>query len=89
MGEPVQNRFHPECSKDYKKWLKKTLDGTTKPGPRVPHIIVDVGSKHQVLLHRLQERFDKNELEYLHRHIEDAKVIAQLKQDLQRASQCM
>ncbi|KAK4711170.1 hypothetical protein R3W88_005683 [Solanum pinnatisectum] len=60
LGEPVPNRFLPECSKDYKEWLKKSLAGTIEPGSNVPHMIAD-----------------------------DARVIAQLKQDLRRARQCI
>ena len=71
-----------ECSKKYKEWLKKSLAGTIEPGPNVPHIIADVGAKHQVRLHRLQEKIDKSELEHQRRHSEDAKVIARLKQEL-------
>ncbi|KAH0686060.1 hypothetical protein KY285_016603 [Solanum tuberosum] len=89
LGEPVLNRFRLECSKDYKEWLKKSLAGTIKPGPNVPHIIADVGAKHQIRLHQLQERFDRNELEHQRRHSEDAKVITQLKQELQKSRQCM
>ncbi|KAK4725509.1 hypothetical protein R3W88_028288 [Solanum pinnatisectum] len=58
LGEPVPNRFRPECSKDYKEWLKKSLAGTIEPGPN-------------------------------RRHSEDAKAITQLKQELQRARQCI
>ncbi|KAH0669533.1 hypothetical protein KY285_023699 [Solanum tuberosum] len=68
LGEPVPNRFCPECSKDYKDWLKKSLLGTIEPGPNVTHIITDVGAKHQIRLHRLQEKFDKNELDHQCRH---------------------
>uniref|UniRef100_M1DY74 Uncharacterized protein n=1 Tax=Solanum tuberosum TaxID=4113 RepID=M1DY74_SOLTU len=89
LGEPVPNRFRPECSRDYKEWLKKSLVGTIEPGPNVPHIITDVGAKHQIRLHQLQEKFDRNELEHQRRHSEDAKVIAQLKQELQKSRQCM
>ena len=32
---------------------KKSLAGTIEPGPNSPHIIADVGAKHQVRLHRL------------------------------------
>uniref|UniRef100_M1CMG0 Uncharacterized protein n=1 Tax=Solanum tuberosum TaxID=4113 RepID=M1CMG0_SOLTU len=85
LGEPVPNRFRPECSREYKEWLKKSLAGTIEPGPNVPHIIADVGAKHQIRLHRLQEKYDKNELDHQRRHSEDAKVIAQLKQELRRA----
>ena len=53
LGEPVPNRFRPECSRDYKEWLKKSLAGTIELGPNVPHIIADVGAKHQIRLHRL------------------------------------
>ncbi|KAH0672440.1 hypothetical protein KY290_024680 [Solanum tuberosum] len=87
LGEPVPSRFRTECSKDYKEWLKKSLAGTIEPGPNVPYIIADVGAKHQIRLHQLQEKFDKNELEHQRRHSEDAKVIAQLKQELQRTRQ--
>ena len=45
LGEPVLNRFRPECSREYKKWLKKTLAGTIELVPNVPHIIADVGAK--------------------------------------------
>ena len=48
LGEPVPNRFHRECSKEYKEWLKNNLPVTIEPGPNVPHIIADVGAKHQV-----------------------------------------
>ena len=48
LGEPVPDRFRPECSREYKEWLKKSLAGTIEPGPNVPHIIADVGAKHQV-----------------------------------------
>ena len=48
LSEPVLNRFHPECSRVYKEWLKKSLAGTIDPGPNVPHIIADVGAKHQL-----------------------------------------
>uniref|UniRef100_M1CMJ9 Aminotransferase-like plant mobile domain-containing protein n=2 Tax=Solanum tuberosum TaxID=4113 RepID=M1CMJ9_SOLTU len=89
LGEPVPNRFRPECSKDHKEWLKKSLAGTIELGPNVPNVIADVGAKHQIRLHRLQERFDKNELDHQHRHSEDAKIIAQLKKELRRAKQCM
>ncbi|KAH0693894.1 hypothetical protein KY285_020991 [Solanum tuberosum] len=58
LGKPVPNRFRPECSKDYKEWLKKSLAGTIEPGPN-------------------------------RRHSEDARVIAQLKQELRRARQCI
>ncbi|KAH0773166.1 hypothetical protein KY290_010303 [Solanum tuberosum] len=50
---------------------------------------IHVGAKHQIRLHRLQEKYDKNELDHQRRHSEDAKVITQLKQELQRARQCM
>ena len=53
LGEPVPNRFRPECFKEYKEWLKTSFTGTIEPGPNVPHIIADVGAKHQVRLHRL------------------------------------
>ena len=89
LGEPVPDRFRPECSREYKELLKKSLAGTIEPGPNVPHIIADVGAKHQVRLHRLQEKFDKRELEHQRRHSEDAKVIARLKQELRRARQYM
>ncbi|KAK4738111.1 hypothetical protein R3W88_001808 [Solanum pinnatisectum] len=89
LGEPVPNRFLPECSKDYKEWLKKSLAGTIEPGSNIPHMIADVGVKHQIRLHRLQEKYDKNELDHQQRHSEDARVIAQLKQDLRRARQCI
>ncbi|TMW87310.1 hypothetical protein EJD97_020123, partial [Solanum chilense] len=89
LGEPVPNTFHLECSREYKEWLKKSLAGTIEPGPNVPHIIADIGAKHQVRLHHLQEKFDRNELEHQRRHLEDAKVIARLKQELQRDRQCM
>ena len=85
LGEPVPNRFRPECSRDYKEWLKKSLAGTIEPGPNVPHIIADVGAKYQVRLHRLQQKFDRHKLEHQHRHSKDAKVIARLKQELRRA----
>ena len=85
LGEPVLNRFRPECSREYKEWLKKSLGGIIEPSPNVPHIIADVGAKYQVRLHRLQEKFDKSELEHQRRHSEDAKVIARLKQELRRA----
>ena len=77
------------CFKDHKEWLKKSLAGTIELGPNVPNVIADVGAKHQIRLHRLQERFDKNELDHQHRHSEDAKIIAQLKKELRRARQCM
>ncbi|KAH0672676.1 hypothetical protein KY290_024909 [Solanum tuberosum] len=48
LGEPGT-----ECSKDYKDWLKKSLPETIEHGPNVPHIIADVGAKHQIRLHRL------------------------------------
>ena len=89
LGEPVPNRFRPEYSKEYKEWLKKSLAGTIEPGSNVPHIIADVGAKHQVRLHRLQEIFDKSELEHQRRHSEDAKVIARLKQELRTTRKCM
>ena len=89
LGEPVTDRFRLECSREYKEWLKKSLAGTIEPGPNVSHIIADVGAKHQVRLHLLQEKFDKNELEHQRRHSEDAKVIARLKQELRGARQCM
>ena len=79
LGEPVPNRFRPECSREYKEWLKKSLAETIEPGSNVPHIIAYVGAKHQVRLNRLQERFDRNELEHQRHHLEDAKVIARLK----------
>ncbi|KAH0675372.1 hypothetical protein KY285_023173 [Solanum tuberosum] len=66
LDEPVPNRFRPECSKDYKEWLKKSLAGTIEP-----------------------EKYDKNELDHQRRHSEDTKVITQLKQELQRARQCI
>uniref|UniRef100_M1BHI9 Uncharacterized protein n=1 Tax=Solanum tuberosum TaxID=4113 RepID=M1BHI9_SOLTU len=44
---------------------------------------------YQIRLHQLQEKFDRNELEHQRRHSEVAKVITQLKQELQRAMQCM
>ena len=47
LGEPVPKRFRPECSREYKEWLKKSLAGTIEPGPNDPHIIADVGAKHQ------------------------------------------
>ncbi|KAK4732014.1 hypothetical protein R3W88_025002 [Solanum pinnatisectum] len=47
LGEPVPNRFRPECSKDYKEWLKKSLAGTIEPGPNVPHIIADLDHQHR------------------------------------------
>ena len=43
LGQPVPNRFHPECSREYNEWLKKSLAGTIEPGPNVFHIITDVG----------------------------------------------
>ena len=43
LGEPVLNRFRPQCSREYKEWLKKSLAGTIEPGPNVFHIITDVG----------------------------------------------
>ena len=89
LGEPVPNRFHPECSKDYNEWLKNNLARTIESGPNVTHIITIVGSKHQVRLYRLQEKFDKNELEHQRWHAEDAEIIAQLKQYLRRSRQCM
>uniref|UniRef100_A0A3Q7FM13 Uncharacterized protein n=1 Tax=Solanum lycopersicum TaxID=4081 RepID=A0A3Q7FM13_SOLLC len=89
LGEPVPDRFRLECSREYKEWLKKSLAGTIEPGLNVSHIIADVGAKHQVRLHRLQEKFDKSELEHQRRHSEDAKVIARFKQELRRARQCM
>ncbi|KAH0680067.1 hypothetical protein KY284_021157 [Solanum tuberosum] len=89
LGEPVPNRFRPECSRDYKEWLKKNLVGTIESGPNVPHMIADVGAKHQIRFHQLQEKFDKNELDHQRRHSEDAEVITQLKQELRRARQCM
>ncbi|KAH0685370.1 hypothetical protein KY290_016645 [Solanum tuberosum] len=49
----------------------------------------DVGAKHQIRLHQLQEKFDRNELEHQRRHSEEAKVIAQLKQELQKSRQCL
>ena len=64
LGELVPNRFRPECLREYKKWLKKSLTGTIEPGQNVPHIIAYVGAKHQVRLNRLQERFDRSELEH-------------------------
>uniref|UniRef100_M1DH30 Uncharacterized protein n=1 Tax=Solanum tuberosum TaxID=4113 RepID=M1DH30_SOLTU len=81
--------FLPECSKDYNEWLKKSLVGTIEPGPNVPHMIADVGAKHQIRLHRLQQRFDKNELYHQRRQSEDAEIIAQLKKELRRDRQCM
>ena len=54
LGEPVPNRFLPKCLREYKEWLKKSIAGNIEPGPNVPHIIADVGVKHQVRLHRLQ-----------------------------------
>ena len=48
LGEPVPNRFHPECSKEYKEWLKNNLAVTIEPSPNVPHIIADVGAKHRL-----------------------------------------
>ncbi|KAH0764718.1 hypothetical protein KY285_000589 [Solanum tuberosum] len=89
LGEPVPNRFRPECSKDYKERLKKSLVGTIEPGPNVPHMIADVGAKHQIRLHRLQEKYNKNELDHQCRHSEDARIIAQLEQKLRRARQCI
>ena len=85
LGETVPNKFHPECSREYKEWLKKSLAGTIEPGLNVPHIIADVGAKYQVRLHRLQQKFDRHKLEHQHRHSKDAKVIARLKQELRRA----
>ncbi|KAH0725369.1 hypothetical protein KY284_001234 [Solanum tuberosum] len=64
LGEPVPNRFVPECSKNYKEWLKKSLAGTVELGPNVPYIIADIGAKHQIRLHRLLEKYDKNELDH-------------------------
>ena len=66
--------------------MKKSLAGTIEPGPNAFHIIADVGAKHQV---RLQEKFNKNELEHQRLHSENAEVIAQLKHDLQRSRQFM
>ncbi|KAH0716981.1 hypothetical protein KY285_013012 [Solanum tuberosum] len=68
LGEPTPNRFFPECSRDYKEWIRKNLAGTIEPGPNVPYMIADVGAKHQIQLHRLQEKFDKNELDHQCRH---------------------
>ena len=48
LGEPVPDRFRPDCSKEYKEWLKKSLAGSIEPGPNAFHIIADVGAKHQV-----------------------------------------
>ncbi|KAH0673042.1 hypothetical protein KY284_024129 [Solanum tuberosum] len=31
LGEPIPNRFRPECSKNNKEWLKKSLAGTIEP----------------------------------------------------------
>ncbi|KAH0698961.1 hypothetical protein KY284_013176 [Solanum tuberosum] len=73
-----------KTQRDYKEWLKKSLARTIEPGLNIPHIIADVGARHQIQLHQLQERFDKNELEHQHRHSEDAEVIG-LKQELQIA----
>ena len=47
LGEPVLNRFRLECSREYKEWLKKSLARIIEPGLNVPHIIADVGAKHQ------------------------------------------
>uniref|UniRef100_M1DDQ1 Uncharacterized protein n=1 Tax=Solanum tuberosum TaxID=4113 RepID=M1DDQ1_SOLTU len=47
------------------------------------------GQRQLVRLHRLQEKYEKNELTHQHRHPEDAKVIAHLKQELRKSRQCM
>ncbi|KAH0725473.1 hypothetical protein KY284_001338 [Solanum tuberosum] len=59
LGEPEPNRFRPECSKDYKEWLKKSLAGTIGPDPNQ------------------------------RQHLEDARVITQLNQELRKARQCI
>ena len=89
MGEPVPNRFQPECSAEYGEWLKKNLAGTIEPGPNVPHLVADVGAKHQIRLHQLQEKYERNELGHQRRHSEDARIIAQLRRELQKSRQCM
>ena len=48
LDEPVPNRFRPECVREYKEWLKKSLTGTIEPGSNVPDIIAYVGDKHQL-----------------------------------------
>ncbi|KAH0669440.1 hypothetical protein KY285_023601 [Solanum tuberosum] len=68
---------------------RRSLAETIEPGPNIPHITADVGAKHQIRLHQLQEKFDRNELEHQRRHSEDAKVIAQLKQEIIKSKQCM
>lgn len=69
--------------------MKKNLAGTIKPGPNIPCYIKDVKAESQVLLHRLQEKYQENHLAHQRRYLEDAKVIKQLRQELSRARQCI
>lgn len=48
LGDLVSNNFYPECSREYREWLKKSLAVTIDRGTNVPHITADVGAKHQV-----------------------------------------
>lgn len=89
VGEKVPNGSNAECSEAYKKWLKDNITGTIIPGPNMPCTIKDVEAESQVLLRRLQEKYQEDHLAHQHQHLEDAEIIRQLRQELSSARQCI
>lgn len=63
-GGRVPNRFNPECSEEYKSWLKDNTTKTIRQNPGVPDSAKDVETENQIL----QRQQSKN-----------AKIIEQLR----------
>ncbi|MCE3049724.1 hypothetical protein HAX54_045600 [Datura stramonium] len=88
FGEPmVKNRFKPKCSYTYKEKLKKNLAGILVPGLNEPTQIADNESKHQIQLHRLQDKYQESEISHRRQHWEDALTIHHLREELKSDKQ--